>query len=142
MSKGITEPVGEHLAIRDFSLSASNDIPRSRERERMSAGQVRVHGEKQFNAERVGVRCRIPRNADSFRQELHPDLKADFILANPPFNDSDWFRKNDDVRCFSLSAANGERAGVRCRNLCRPPKGNANFAWVQHFNPLSTASLL
>ena len=160
MSKGITEPVGEHLAIRDFSLSASNDIPRSRERERMSAGQVRVHGEKQFNAERVGVRCRIPRNADSFRQDLHPDLKADFILANPPFNDSDWFRKDDDVRFFSLSASNGdlrsagsdernslgvkarcgpsERArashwvGVRCRNDL-PPKGNANFAWVQHF---------
>ncbi len=31
-----------------------------------------------------------PRNADSFRQDLHPDLKADFILANPPFNMSDW----------------------------------------------------
>ena len=83
-----------------------------------------------------------PEHADTFRRDLHPDLRADYVLANPPFNDSDWFRKNDDVRCFSLSAANGERAGVRCRNLCRPPKGNANFAWVQHFNPLSTASLL
>jgi type I restriction enzyme M protein len=31
-----------------------------------------------------------PRNADSFLQDLHPDLKADFILANPPFDDSDW----------------------------------------------------
>ncbi len=31
-----------------------------------------------------------PRNADSFRSALHPDLKADFILANPPFNTSDW----------------------------------------------------
>ena len=83
-----------------------------------------------------------PEHADTFRRDLHPDLRADYVLANPPFNDSDWFRKDDDVRCFSLSAANGERAGVRCRNLCRPPKGNANFAWVQHFNPLSTASLL
>jgi hypothetical protein len=43
---------------RDFSLSASNKIPRSRERERMSVGQVRVVGEKQFNAERAGARCR------------------------------------------------------------------------------------
>ena len=44
---------------RDFSLSASNDVPRSRERERMSAGQVRDVGEKQPFAERTEVRCRI-----------------------------------------------------------------------------------
>jgi type I restriction enzyme M protein len=55
--------------------------------------------------------------ADTFRRDLHPDLRADFVLANPPFNDSDWFRKDDDARWqFSL-----------------PPRGNANFAWVQHF---------
>jgi type I restriction enzyme M protein len=55
--------------------------------------------------------------ADTFRRELHPDLRADFVLANPPFNDSDWFRKDDDARWqFGL-----------------PPRGNANFAWVQHF---------
>jgi type I restriction enzyme M protein len=35
-----------------------------------------------------------PRNADRFRQHLHPDLKADFILANPPFNMSDWGGEN------------------------------------------------
>lgn len=56
-------------------------------------------------------------HADTFRRDLHPDLKADFVLANPPFNDSDWYRKDDDVRWAY---------GV-------PPKGNANFAWVQHF---------
>ena len=41
-----------------------------------------------------------PRNADSFRQDLHPDLKADFILANPPFKMSDWDGENlrQDVR--------------------------------------------
>ncbi|MEN9575244.1 MAG: hypothetical protein RL514_3099 [Verrucomicrobiota bacterium] len=50
----------------------------------------------------------------------------------PPFNDSDWSRKADDVRFFSLSASNGERAGVRCRNE-GPPKDYANFARVQHF---------
>jgi len=58
-----------------------------------------------------------PEHADTFRRDLHPDLRADYVLANPPFNDSDWFRKDDDVRW---------QFGV-------PPRGNANFAWVQHF---------
>jgi type I restriction enzyme M protein len=58
-----------------------------------------------------------PEHADSFRRDLHPDLRADYVIANPPFNDSDWLRKDDDVRW---------QFGV-------PPKGNANFAWVQHF---------
>jgi len=58
-----------------------------------------------------------PEHADTFRRDLHPDLRADYVLANPPFNDSDWFRRDDDVRW---------QFGV-------PPKGNANFAWVQHF---------
>jgi type I restriction enzyme M protein len=58
-----------------------------------------------------------PEQADTFRRDLHPDLRADYVLANPPFNDSDWFRKDDDVRW---------QFGV-------PPKGNANFAWVSHF---------
>jgi len=56
---------------------------------------------------------------DSFHGDLHRDLKADFILANPPFNDSDWGgeRLREDIRW---------RFGT-------PPVGNANFAWVQHF---------
>ena len=58
-----------------------------------------------------------PENADTFRRDLHPDLRADYVIANPPFNDSDWFRKDDDVRW----------------QYGTPPKGNANFAWVQHF---------
>ena len=59
-----------------------------------------------------------PHNADTFHNDLHKDLKADFILANPPFNVSDWGgdRLRDDVRW---------RYGA-------PPPGNANFAWVQH----------
>jgi type I restriction enzyme M protein len=58
-------------------------------------------------------------NASSFTRDLHKDLKADFVLANPPFNDSDWGgeRLRDDARW---------RFGA-------PPAGNANFAWVQHF---------
>ncbi len=58
-------------------------------------------------------------NADSFHRDLHKDLKADFILANPPFNVSDWGgeRLREDVR-WKYGA---------------PPVGNANFGWVQHF---------
>ena len=57
-------------------------------------------------------------HGDSFHNDRHPDLKADFILANPPFNVKDWGggRIKDDKRW---------EYGI-------PPKGNANFAWVQH----------
>ncbi len=57
-------------------------------------------------------------HGDSFHDDKHPDLKADFILANPPFNISDWGGDllRDDVR-WKYGA---------------PPAGNANFAWVQH----------
>ncbi len=58
-----------------------------------------------------------PEHADTFRRDLHADLRADYVIANPPFNDSDWNRRDDDVRW---------QFGV-------PPHGNANFAWVQHF---------
>ena len=68
-----------------------------------------------------------PRNADSFRADLHPDLKADLVPATPPFNMSDWGGENlrQDVRCFSLSASIGERPGVRCRVRSLP----VNNAW-------------
>jgi type I restriction enzyme M protein len=58
-------------------------------------------------------------HGDSFHNDRHPDLKADYVLANPPFNDSDWRGEllRDDKRWAY---------GV-------PPAGNANFAWVQHF---------
>ena len=57
-------------------------------------------------------------NADTFFDDQHPTLKADFVMANPPFNLSDWGgdRLQDDVRW---------KYGV-------PPNGNANFAWIQH----------
>jgi type I restriction enzyme M protein len=58
-------------------------------------------------------------HGDSFHNDQHHDLKADYVLANPPFNDSDWRGEllKDDRRWVY---------GV-------PPAGNANFAWVQHF---------
>ena len=56
--------------------------------------------------------------ADTFHEDLHKALKADYILANPPFNISDWGQEKlvDDYRW---------KYGV-------PPKGNANYAWLQH----------
>lgn len=53
---------------------------------------------------------------DTFAHDKHPDLKADFVLANPPFNIKDWSRREDDKRW---------KFGV-------PPAGNANYAWIQH----------
>ncbi len=68
----------------------------------------------------------------SFLNDAHKDLKADFIIANPPFNDSDW-------------------SGELLRNDGRwkygtPPVGNANYAWIQHFlyhlSPTGTAGFV
>jgi type I restriction enzyme M protein len=57
-------------------------------------------------------------HGDTFHNDRHPDLKADFILANPPFNISDW---------------GGERLREDKRwHYGTPPAGNANFGWVQH----------
>jgi type I restriction enzyme M protein len=72
------------------------------------------------------------RSADSFTRDLHPDLRADFVLANPPFNVSIWWdpKLQDDPRW---------KYGT-------PPEGNANFAWVQHFiyhlSPRGTAGFV
>lgn len=59
-----------------------------------------------------------PYQADTFYNDLHPQLKADFIMANPPFNLSNWGQDKlkDDKRW---------KYGL-------PPAGNANFAWIQH----------
>ncbi|MFA1548376.1 type I restriction-modification system subunit M [Actinomadura chokoriensis] len=56
------------------------------------------------------------RRSDTFHDDAHPGLQADYVLANPPFNMSDWYRDAGDPRW---------RYGV-------PPAGNANFAWIQH----------
>jgi type I restriction enzyme M protein len=58
-------------------------------------------------------------HGDTFHADKHPDLKADYVLANPPFNDSDWrgeLLREDKRWVYGM-----------------PPAGNANFAWVQHF---------
>lgn len=57
-------------------------------------------------------------NADTFHQDLHPDLRADYVLANPPFNVSNW---------------GGERLQGDPRwKYGTPPVGNANYGWLQH----------
>ncbi len=69
---------------------------------------------------------------DTFLNDRHSDLKADFILANPPFNISDWSGEQlrDDIRW---------KYGL-------PPVGNANYAWLQHFvhklSPIGTAGIV
>jgi type I restriction enzyme M protein len=59
-----------------------------------------------------------PRPADTLHDDLHPDREADYVLANPPFNMSDW-------GAAELSRDRRWAFGV-------PPPGNANFAWIQH----------
>jgi type I restriction enzyme M protein len=54
--------------------------------------------------------------ANSFTSDQHPDLRADYVMANPPFNIKDWARSIEDPRW---------RYGV-------PPTNNANYAWIQH----------
>ena len=58
-------------------------------------------------------------NEGSFLNDAHKDLKADFVIANPPFNDSDW---SGDM----LRKDGRWKYGI-------PPAGNANYAWIQHF---------
>lgn len=72
------------------------------------------------------------RRGDTFHDDKFPDLKADYIIANPPFNISDWGQEHlsDDIRW---------KYGL-------PPKGNANYAWVQHMihhlSPRGTAGFV
>lgn len=92
-------------------------------------GNVSIYGQEsnpttwrlaKMNLAIRGIEANLgPHNADSFHNDLHKDLKADYILANPPFNDSDW---------------GGEQLREDARwKYGTPPSSNANFAWVQHF---------
>ncbi|MEX3528296.1 type I restriction-modification system subunit M [Corynebacterium xerosis] len=74
---------------------------------RMAKMNLAIHGLNGNLASRWG---------DTFARDQHPDMQADYILANPPFNIKDWARNEEDPRW---------RYGV-------PPKNNANYAWIQH----------
>jgi len=90
-------------------------------------GDISIYGQEsnyttwrlaKMNLALRGIDAQIA-HGDTFHNDKHPDLKADYVLANPPFNDSDWRGEllKDDGRW---------RYGV-------PPAANANYAWVQHF---------
>lgn len=105
-------------------------------------GQLAIYGQEsnyvtwrlcKMNLAVRGIDADIRWNSEgSFHKDELPDLKADFILANPPFNISDWGgdRLKEDVRW---------QFGI-------PPAGNANFAWLQHIlhhlSPNGTAGVV
>ncbi len=102
-SEKFVEEHGGHLG--DISIYGQESNPTTR---RLAIMNLAIRGiEADFG----------PEHADTFRRDLHKDLRAQFVFSNPPFNDSDWHRVEDDVRW---------QFGI-------PPQGNANFAWVQHF---------
>ena len=74
---------------------------------RMAKMNLAIHGLNANLASRWG---------DTFARDQHPDMQADFVMANPPFNIKDWARNESDARW---------KYGV-------PPAGNANYAWIQH----------
>lgn len=90
-------------------------------------GDISIYGQEsnyttwrlaKMNVAIRGIDAQIA-HGDTFHADRHSDLKADYVLANPPFNDSDWrgeLLKEDKRWVYGV-----------------PPAGNANFAWVQHF---------
>src|SRR5665811_705371 len=74
---------------------------------RMAKMNLAIHGLNANLASRWG---------DTFARDQHPELQADYVMANPPFNIKDWARNESDPRW---------KFGV-------PPVGNANYAWIQH----------
>jgi type I restriction enzyme M protein len=90
-------------------------------------GDISIYGQEsnyttwrlaEMNLAIRGIDAQIAQG-DTFHNDRHPDLKADYVLANPPFNDSDWrgeLLKGDKRWVYGV-----------------PPASNANFAWVQHF---------
>ena len=105
-------------------------------------GDIAVYGQEsnqttwrlcKMNLAIRGIDAKIDwNNEGSFLSDAHKDLKADFVIANPPFNDSDWKGEmlREDIRW---------KYGT-------PSVGNANFAWVQHFiyhlSPTGTAGFV
>jgi type I restriction enzyme M protein len=106
--------------------SGNGNLPAGRQAAGKARADISIYGQEsnyttwrlaKMNLAIRGIDGQIA-HGDTFHNDRFPDLKADFILANPPFNVSDWGgeRLRDDKRW---------RYGV-------PPVGNANFAWVQH----------
>ena len=123
-----------HIGNRDFELPElkllvdSVQSAKFIERHQGRINDISVFGQEsnpttwkmaQMNLAIRGIEANLGEaNADSFLKDQHATLKADFVMANPPFNMSDWGadKLQDDVRW---------KYGI-------PPAGNANFAWLQH----------
>ena len=127
--------------IQAHATGNGNARPGRRSSGAQTAAAVSIYGQEsnyttwrmaRMNLAIRGIEGQIA-HGDSFHNDRHPDLRADYILANPPFNVSDWGgdRLQDDQRCLwflSRGRSNADR-----RRYGDPPRGNANFAWVQHF---------
>jgi len=107
--------------------TGNGNLPAGRRAAGRAKGQISIYGQEsnyttwrlcKMNLAIRGIDGNVA-HGDSFHNDQHPDLKADFILANPPFNMSDW-------RGELLREDKRWKYGV-------PPANNANFAWVQHF---------
>ena len=114
------------MFVQSIAFIHAHATSNGRKRSKLAAAHVSIYGQEsnhttwrlaKMNLAIRGIDGQIA-EGDTFHNDRHPDLKADFILANPPFNVSNWGGDQlaDDKRWAY---------GV-------PPKGNANFAWVQH----------
>ena len=114
------------MFVQSMAFIDAHATGNGRKRSKPASARVSIYGQEsnhttwrlaKMNLAIRGIDGQIA-EGDTFHNDRHPDLKADFILANPPFNISNWGgdRLADDKRWAY---------GV-------PPKGNANFAWVQH----------
>ncbi len=119
------EFINAHASGNGNDAKAKGDLPAPQSAAARQAG-ISIYGQEsnyttwrlaKMNLAIRGIDGQIV-HGDTFHNDRHPDLKADYILANPPFNVSDWRGEllRDDKRW---------KFGV-------PPAGNANFAWVQH----------
>ena len=115
------------MARRENAKRKTSNLPAGSQAAGRAKGQISVYGQEsnyttwrlcKMNLAIRGIDGNIA-HGDSFHNDQHPVLKANFILANPPFNMSDW-------RGELLREDKRWKYGV-------PPANNANFAWVQHF---------
>ena len=105
------EFVSEHTGRKDLNKSARDNIS--------VYGQESNHTTWKLARMNLAIR-RIEadiRHGDTFHHDLHPDLRADYVLANPPFNVSNW---------------GGPMSGDARWRYGTPPASNANYAWLQH----------
>ena len=114
------------MFVQSMAFVEAHATGNGRKRSKPAATHVSIYGQEsnhttwrlaKMNLAIRGIDGQIA-EGDTFHNDGHPDLRADFILANPPFNVSDW--GGDQL-------ANDKRWAYGV-----PPKSNANFAWVQH----------